>query len=81
MSNAFIVLLGFGTVFFGLVCLVFIIVLMGKIVGLFEKQKAAAAAAALADEAELNAVITAAIAKDLGTDEKNIKIRAVKSAD
>lgn len=81
MSNAFIVLLGFGTVFFGLVCLVFIIVLMGKIIGLLEKKKAAAAAAALADEAELNAVITAALAKDLGTDESKIKIRSVKSVD
>ncbi len=81
MSNAFIVLLGLGTVFFGLICLVFIIILMGKIVGLLEKKKAAAAAAALADEAELTAVITAALAQDLGTDESKIKIRSIKSVD
>lgn len=81
MGNAFIVLLGFGTVFFGLICLVFIIILMGKIVGLLEKKKASAAAAALADEAELTAVITAALAQDLGTDRSQIKIRSIKSSD
>ena len=81
MSNAFIVLLGLGTVFFGLICLVFIIMIMGKIVGLLEAKKNASAAAVAAAEAEVAAVITAAIAQDLGTDSKNIKIRSIKSAD
>ena len=44
MNIGVVVLLGLGTVFIGLICIIIMCVLMGKIVGLLEKGNAAPAA-------------------------------------
>ncbi|MBQ3496526.1 MAG: OadG family protein, partial [Oscillospiraceae bacterium] len=40
-SNLFVVLMGIGTVFFGLICIIVLTLLMGKIIGGGEAPKAA----------------------------------------
>ncbi len=92
-SNLFVVLMGLGTVFFGLVCIVFLIKLMGFFVGKTETAPQAAPAAApaaaaplpqaekvddRAGESELVAVITAALAHELDTSPSGIRIMSVK---
>ena len=92
MSNAFVVLMGMGTVFFGLVCIVLLIMIMGKILGV-KKQPAAApvasapAAAAVpaapkASDADpaLIAIISAALAEELGTDVSNVVVTSITKA-
>ena len=83
VSNAFVVAMGLGTVFVGLICIVFMINIMSKVVGFFEKRHPAPAPApqSAEDDSELVAVITAALAQDLGTDASRIVIRSIKSAD
>ena len=86
VSNAFVVLMGMGTVFFGLVCIVLLIVIMGKILGVKKPAQpvpAAAPAAAVpakpADNADpaLIAVISAALAEELGTDVSNVIVTSI----
>lgn len=92
-SNAFVVLMGMGTVFFGLVCIVLLIMIMGKIIGVkkpaAEPAKSAAPAAvpaaapapkaANADPA-LIAIISAALAEELGTDVSNVVVTSITKA-
>ena len=90
MNNLFVVLMGVGTVFVGLVCLIFLSAVMSKIMmGLGKNEAAAApaAAAAAAPAVQSNAIpnrqamiaaIAAAIAEDLGTDASGIRILSVK---
>ena len=84
-SNVFVCLMGMGTVFFGLICLVVLTTVMGKIVGGHAAPAAvpvpAAAPAAPAPEAnrqESAAAQSAAIAEELGTDITGIRILSMK---
>ena len=87
-SAAFVVLLGLGTVFVGLILLVFLTLLMGRIMTAVDKSDAAAPAPAVSaptpaqmsagDADQLAAAVAAAIAEDLGTDITGIRIVSMK---
>lgn len=80
-SIIFVCLMGMGTVFFGLICLIILTTLLGRIAG---RQKVAPEATPTPDaepagnQQELIAAISAAIAEDLGTDITGIRILSVK---
>jgi sodium pump decarboxylase gamma subunit len=88
ISNALAVGLGLGTVFVGLICLVFICYIMSSLVKLFakgEKSEPAVsqaapqvAPAAVANKGEFAAAVAVAIAEDLGTDVTGIRIKSIK---
>ena len=88
-----VVLLGMGIVFAGLICIVILCVLMGKVVRLLEKKEAPAAtvsvaaaapaaanavSAAIPNRAELVAAISCCLAEELGTDVSAIRIVSLK---
>ena len=82
-SSVFVCLMGMGTVFFGLICLIVLTTLMSRICG--SKQPAAAPAAPAAvpaaaepNQQELIAAVSAAIAEELGTDVSNIRVTSFK---
>ena len=82
-STIFVCLMGMGTVFFGLICLIVLTTLLGRICG--RKQQAAPEAAISAPAAvpavnqqELIAAVSAAIAEELGTDITGIRILSIK---
>lgn len=86
-SNLFVCLMGMGTVFIGLICLVFLVTLMSAVCRKLKKTDAAPAAAAApvaapqldtGKKAELLAAITAAIAEEMGTDVSAIRIASIK---
>lgn len=85
-SNLFVVLMGIGTVFFGLICIILLSSAMSKIMMSLSKNEAAPAAAAAApavqtvapDRQAMIAAISAAIAEDLGTVASGIRILSVK---
>lgn len=87
-SSAFVCLMGMGTVFFGLICLILLTMLMGKIVGgmapaptpapASAPTRAPAPAAAEPNRQELVAAVSAAIAEELGTDITGIRILSMK---
>lgn len=83
-SNLFVCLMGMGTVFFGLICLIVLTSLMGRICGKNKPEAApaapavAAAPAAEPDRQQLVAAISAAIAEELGTDISGIRILSLK---
>ncbi len=85
-SNLFVVLMGLGTVFFGLICLVLLTMLMGAIcrsTGAKEAPKTAAPAPAPAavpagSRQAMIAAMAAAIAEDMGTEPSGIRILSVK---
>lgn len=84
-SSLFVCLMGMGTVFFGLICLIVLTMIMGKIVGGRAAPAAAApvpaAAAPAAPEGnrqEIAAAVAAAIAEELGTDITGIRILSMK---
>ena len=77
----FVVLMGMGTVFFGLICIIFLTQIMGKVVGSSAKPAPAAAAAAPAAapaakpqgmQPEIIAVITAVLSEEIGISASNI---------
>ena len=89
----FVVVMGMGIVFTGLICIVFLCMLMSRIVMAMEAKSAASAvpvptafpvpAAAAAPDAipnrqELIAAISAALAEELGTDVSAIRILSFK---
>ncbi len=88
MSNGFVCLMGIGTVFAGLVCIIILCVVMSEVCKMFAKpetsqQKPAAPAAsapntAIENKQEILAGVCAAIAEDLGTDVNNIKVTSFK---
>ena len=88
MSNAFICIVGIATVFIGLICIIILCKLMSLICGLFPEKKVAPApvtsannaSGAIANKQEILAAVCAAIAEDLGTDVKNIKVVSFKKA-
>ena len=85
-SNLFVCLMGMGTVFFGLICLIVLTAIMGRIIGRPEAVVPAAATsvrstaplAAEPDRQELIAAVSAAIAEELGTDITGIRILSIK---
>ena len=84
-SSVFVVLMGMGTVFFGLICLIVLTSIMGRILGREAAPAVAAAPAAPAVAApaepnrqEVVAAVSAAIAEELGTDITGIRILSLK---
>ena len=84
-SNLFVCLMGMGTVFFGLICLIVLTTLMGKIVGGHAAPAAAApipaAAASAAPEGnrqEIAAAVAADVAEELGADITGIRIVSMR---
>ena len=86
-----VVLLGLGTVFVGLVCIVFLCMIMGKVVGLLEGKKKETALPSLSsadvkaeqanvipNRGELVAAISCCLAEELGTDVSAIRILSLK---
>ena len=84
-GSVFVCLMGMGTVFFGLICLIVLTMIMGKIVGGHAAPAVAAPAPAAAAPAapegnrqEIAAAVAAAIAEELGTDVTGIRILSMK---
>ena len=72
VSNLFVCLMGMGVTFFGLICLILLTMIMGRLV-----QAAPAPIPAAKDTTnrqELIAAISAALAEELGTDVSAIRI-------
>lgn len=87
MSTAFVVALGMGTVFAGLIVIIFLCKLMSFFVGITEKQTSEKAEPVVAtapvsttipDKQPLLAAISAVVAEELGTDISNIRIHSIK---
>lgn len=86
LSNAFVVFLGIGVVFVGLVCLILICYAMGAICKklITDKKTAVAPVAAvkpvetIPNRKEFVAAVAAAIAEDMGTDVSRIRIHSIK---
>ena len=86
MNNWFVVVMGIGTVFFGLICIILLSYAMSAILKNSAKTPAATTAAAPAASAvetipnrqSMIAAISAAIAEDMGTDLSGIRILSVK---
>ena len=88
ISNAFVVVLGIGTVFVGLIC----IIILCKIVGLFcgsakkgentpavsTANTAPTANQPIQNKQEIIAAVSAAVAEELGTDVSAIRILSFK---
>ena len=80
-SDLFVVLMGIGTVFFGLICLIALVWVLGKLFrGVDDAPSAPAKAAksAPSNSGEILAAISAAIAEELGTDVSAFRIVSVK---
>ena len=90
MSNLFVLCLGIGTVFVGLICIIVLCKLMSIICTKFSKkpvQPAAAVPAAAPVAPEVDAIpnrqafiaaVSAAIAEEMGTDVSKIRILSVQ---
>ena len=78
----FVCLMGMGTVFFGLVCIIILTKLMSAVLG--KKPESAQSASGSADALpqtvtpELVAAVSAALAEELGTDITGIRIISMK---
>ncbi len=84
-SSLFVCLMGMGTVFFGLICLIVLTMIMGKLVGGRAAPAAAApapvpaaAAAPEGNRQEIAAAVSAAIAEELGAGITGIRIVSMK---
>ena len=81
-SNLFVVLMGVGIVFVGLICIIALVWLMGRICRRLEKKVPAPSPVpvqtAPANVGEIVAAIAAAIAEELGTDVNAIRITSIK---
>ena len=85
-SNAFVILMGMGTVFFGLICLILLTYLMSAVIRSVKKEAPAAPAAVAApapvetipNRQAMVAAIAAVIAEDMGTDISGIRILSIK---
>lgn len=82
-SILFVCLMGIGTVFVGLICLIVLTMLMGRLLKGSQKPApapvpVAAPAAPEANREELVAAISAALAEELGTDITGIRILSLK---
>ena len=83
-SNLFVVLMGLGTVFAGLLCIILLVTLMSWVCNRTAAPKAVpaaipqAAAAPSAVTPSMMAAIAASIAEDMGTDISAIRIVSIK---
>lgn len=85
-SNLFVVLMGLGTVFAGLLCIILLVTLMSWVCNCTGAPKAAPQAAAAPAgipaagtvTPSMMAAISAAIAEDMGTDVSAIRIVSIK---
>ena len=82
-SIIFVCLMGMGTVFFGLICLIVLTTLLGRLCSRKQQSAPAAvspapAAVSAGDQQELIAAVSAAIAEELGTDITGIRILSIK---
>ena len=87
-SNLFVVLMGIGTVFFGLICIIVLTTIMGKVLAAGgEAPKAAApapvaapkaAAAPVVDNAPVVAAIAAVLSEELGPAAANMQITSIQ---
>jgi sodium pump decarboxylase gamma subunit len=83
-SNLFVVLMGVGTVFVGLVCIILLVSLMGWLCRKFQKPASSPAVPAavpqrqISNGGEVLAAISAAIAEELGTDVSAIRITSIR---
>ena len=82
-SIPFVCLMGMGTVFFGLICLIALTMVMSRVCKAIQKPAPAAALVPTAavpepDRQELIAAVSAAIAEELGTAITGIRILSVK---
>lgn len=84
MSNALVVGLGIGTVFTGLICIVFICYVMSAICKLFEKKSKKEAVNPVISQAPVQnkqaivAACCAVIAEEIGTEAQNIRVLSFK---
>ena len=88
-SSLFVTLMGIGTVFFGLICIIFLTMGMGAVLKGKEKATAAAAAAPAAAapapapkpqglQPEIVAAITAALSEEVGISSRSMNIVNIK---
>ena len=81
-SSLFVTLMGIGTVFFGLICIIFLTMAMGAILKGKEKAPAAAAAAPAPKpqgmQPEIVAAITAALSEEVGISSRSMNIVNIK---
>lgn len=81
-SNLFVVLMGLGTVFAGLLCIILLVTLMSwvcsRTTGAKAAPRAAAPSAPAAVTPAMMAAVAAAIAEDMGTDVSAIRIVSMK---
>lgn len=83
-SNLFVCLMGIGTVFFGLICIILLVTLMSFVCRKTEQKTTLAPVAAPAGVPkagigpELIAAVSAAIAEEMGTDISAIRIISMK---
>lgn len=90
MSNLFVVAMGLGTVFVGLICIIFISKIMSFFCIKFEKKSKPSAPAvkneisansapvAIANKQEFVAAVSAVIAEQLGCGVEGIRIKSIK---
>lgn len=83
----FVTLMGIGTVFFGLICIIFLTMIMGAVMKSTAKKPAPAAASAAAAavpakpqgmQPEIVAAITAALSEEIGIPSNGINIVNIK---
>ena len=83
-SSLFVTLMGIGTVFFGLICIIFLTMAMGAILKGKEKAPAAPAAAPAPApkpqgmQPEIVAAITAALSEEVGISSRSMNIVNIK---
>lgn len=86
-SPLFVTLMGIGTVFFGLICIIFLTMAMGAVLKRKEKTPAVAAAAPAAAapapkpqgmQPEILAAITAALSEEIGIPSRSMNIVNIK---
>lgn len=86
-SPLFVTLMGIGTVFFGLICIIFLTMAMGAVLKGKEKAPAVAAAAPAAAapapkpqgmQPEIVAAITAALSEEVGISSRSMNIVNIK---
>ena len=80
-SNLFVVMMGVGTVFVGLICIILLVSLMGWLCRKLKRKKPVPqpeAAERAANSGALLAAISSAIAEELGADASAIHIVSVK---
>ena len=79
-SSLFVTLMGIGTVFFGLICIIFLTMAMGAILKGKEKAPAAPAPAPKPQgmQPEIVAAITAALSEEVGISSRSMNIMNIK---